>query len=116
MAEVNLSDSGVGAEALSVERTVVLSDTGTATETVKRGPVLSDSASGVDALTIPNIQVTLSDEALASEAFQIEVSPITLSETGTGSEEQTRGFVKQIDDSGSGSEALRRSHVYRQAH
>jgi hypothetical protein len=105
-ATTTLADTGTGADALSVAATITLADTGTGVDalTVATAVTLADTGSGADAISVTT-STTLAETGSGADALSAAVT-LTLTDTGVGTDAMSAGVPISLADTGSGTDAL----------
>jgi hypothetical protein len=110
-ASVSVSDSGAGADTLSVSGSspsVNVSDSGLGSDALSSVNVrvpLADSGSGADSAIIGS-SVNVPDSGLGSDALSSIIAQILAADSGLGTDSLVLGSPVNLSDSGSGSDAL----------
>jgi hypothetical protein len=106
-AAVSLSDTGSGADALTVSVTAPLADTGTGADalTVTATAPLSDTGSGADALSV-TASVPLDDTGSGADLLTLGAVPIALDDTGSGADALVVSADIPLADTAAAAEAL----------
>lgn len=102
--QIEVTDTGTGAESLSL--TKIITDTGTGTDKVDAiTRLITDTGAGTDTATASAL-IQVSDSGAGTESVSVTVTTlVSVSDAGTGSDAITN-MVKGIGDSGAGTDVV----------
>jgi len=103
---IDVADSGVGSDTVTVEASVPVGDSGTGADAVEISiPIdVSDTGSGVESLTV-EATVPVSDSGVGSESVEIQAD-VPISDSGTGFDTLSIEASLSVSDSGVGSDTV----------
>jgi hypothetical protein len=103
---INISDTGSGADAPTIQAAIPLSDTGSGTDTLTNAVSvpLADTGSGVDTFSV-SASIPVSDSGTGSDLLSL-LANISVSDTGSGVDALSLLAQIAVSDTGTSAEAL----------